>query len=345
MSDFLDSLTFLSDEQRQLLRDKDLDSPECFKHITVTRLEAAPFNLSPGRASRLLTAAGVGHGPASTTITIAEPPDEDTRIERALLAARDDPSKAPALAAIGVELVVLDDASKVDVAQTKRMRAHAATGAAVGATWQGRKIVRARTLGMPVVLCSPRTGKALQDGRDEVTGTPWGELGLDTLRLVAFGYREGIIAAMGLGEPEAFAQIRDDKSGLRQRLSARMKALEVKPEEMDDIVVFKVGLSPGTRHDAPTSARPVPSGARPKNLADLFLVLFEVGELQRFIRYLPDGDRLATELPGGSVSAAQFAWEAADLLHRHGRVNRALQMALRAERPRRADAIDAVFNT
>jgi len=182
MGDFLDSLSFLSPEQRASLRADDLDTAVAFAHVTVSMLQAPPFGLTIGKASRLLAAA---HGeavaspapaPSTLVVNIAEPPDLRTRIERALLLAEQDPSTIGALADLGVDLVVQDEHGKVWPAATIAMRAHASTGAPIGKTWQGAKIVSVHALAAPTVWCSPRTSRPLQDGKDEVTGaemTDW----------------------------------------------------------------------------------------------------------------------------------------------------------------------------
>lgn len=46
--------------------------------------------------------------------------------------------------------------------------------------------------------------------------------------------------------------------------------------------------------------------------------LFTPHELLRWLRSLPDGDRMAANLPSGSVSSAQLVYEAVDLFHRYG---------------------------
>ena len=87
MSDFLESCTFLTDTQRQVLRDQDMDSPSAFKHVTLARLEAPPFGFTPGRASKLLDAAGAGGSSPMTVVhQNAEPVDVSVRIDRALQA-------------------------------------------------------------------------------------------------------------------------------------------------------------------------------------------------------------------------------------------------------------------
>jgi hypothetical protein len=199
-------------------------------------------------------------------------------------------------------------------------------------------------LSTPPVWCSPRTGQPLQAGKDEITETPWGELKLDGLREAAFGYREGMF--VGMPDPQVFVNLRGDVLGIRGKIAARMKALGVKPEEMDAIVVFRQ-RKPLERLEVPVShgaARRAGAGTLVSNLASLFLACFSSAELRRFLRYLPGGTDIVAALPGPDASAALFAAEAAEYLQRSGLIRRDLRDRLRAERPRRADEIDAVFS-
>jgi len=339
MSDFLDTLSFLTPEQREVLRSKDLDTPEAFKHVTLERLEGEPFKFTTGRASKLLTAAGAGATTAPSTVTVNfEPPDVQARIDRALDAAAANPSKLGALADLGVEVVVLDSAGKVDPAKTRAMRVHAASGAPVGPTWQGQRIAKTRELASPVIYRCPSTGAPLQDGRAEDTGIAWADLGLGGLRIAAFGYQHNMFR--GLTDEAVFEGLKPG-AALHQRVATRMAALGTKPEDMDpDIMVRprEVTLA------LPTRQPPLRMGSSPvTNLSNLFVVLFNEGELRRLIGYLPNGTSLVNNLPGGVVSMATLAYEAADVLHRHGAFNRVLRERLLVERPRKADDIDAVF--
>mgnify|MGYP003418524984 FL=1 len=348
MTDFLTTCTFLSDKQRQVLRDQDLDTAAAFRHVSVARLEAEPFKLTTGRAAKLLDAAGVGVGPAvASTINLkmAEPTERSERVDQALAAVHADPTKAATLDDLGIVYVVLQADDKLDVAQTKAMLAHRAAGAAVGMTWKGQRIVETMRLSTPTIWCSPPTGRPLQAGQDDKTDVPWGELGIDGLRLAFFGYREGMFG--GLADEEVNTRIRDN-SGLRERIAARMKAVGVKPEDMDSAVVFKppqVQSSPahppaGSRQDAPMGAL---TGSLVGNLSKLLTALFGADELRRFIRSVSDD--LESSLPSGGVSMATLAHDAADLLRRRGYINRALRDSLVLQRPRRVDDIDRVFSS
>jgi hypothetical protein len=261
-TDFLTSCGFLSDDQRAALRAQDLDSAAAFKHVTTADLRAEPFKLSIGKASQLLEAAGVG-GTTPTTHIIqpAEPLDQATRIDRALFAAHNDPTKTGALIELGVLEVVLQADDKLDVMQTKAALAHAAAGAPLGATWQGQRIADVRKLSTPPIWCSPRGDhRPLQAGRDEISDVPWGELKLDGLRITAFGEGEGFFK--GMTDEAVFAGMQPDQK-LYQRVVARMKALEVPPESMDQHVIYSRSSTRATRVPLPP-----PPAAGPPHLTD-----------------------------------------------------------------------------
>jgi len=355
MGDFLDSLPFLTPEQRASLRADDLDTAVAFAHVTVLMLQAPPFGLTIGKASRLLAAAqgeaAAAPAPATMVVNIAEPPDLRTRIERALAAAEVDHSAVGALSDLGVEHVVLGEHGKVWPAATIAMRAHASTGAPVGQTWQGAKIASVRALSAPTVWCSPKTGRPLQDGKDEVTETPWGLLGLDGLRVAAFGYAQGMFD--GMGESEVWASVHS-KGPVATKVVKRMAALDVKPEDMDRRVIFGRQEPEQPRQGyrdplprAPSALRggQPPAGTLIANLTRLLLAMFSADEIRRFFGYQPGGSSFVANLPGPTSSPVAVAQAAADQLIRHGMLTRSLRDALVAERPGRAAEIDAVFSS
>ncbi len=348
MGDFLDSLNFLSPEHRAILRADDLDTAVAFAHVTVSMLQAPPFGLTLGKASRLLAAAqgeaAVTPAPAPSTlvVNIAEPPDLRTRIERALLLAEQDHSTIGALADLGVDLVVLGEDGKVWPAATIAARAHASTGAPLGKTWQGAKIVSVHALAAPTVWCSPRTSRPLQAGADEVTGTEWAELGLAGLRVAAFGYEQGMFE--GMSEGAALDAIKS-AGVLRAKIERRMAALDVKPEDMDPRVVYSARKEPEATRVVSREPMRSGNGTLQANLYRLLVGMFDAGELRRFLGYRPGGSDFVAGLPGSGVSQAAFTHAAAERLIAHGWVNRDFRNALVAERPRRVDEIDAVFSS
>lgn len=342
MSSFLDTLTFLTPAQRAALEDAALDEPVAFAHVTVAILQAEPYGLKLGHASRLLAAAGVGGPsgakPSAVNVTF-EAPDQRARIDRALEAAATDPSKAAELADLGVEEVVLDGAGKVDPPKTRAMRVHAASGAHVGPTWQGQRIVNTRSLSTPTIYRCPPTGAPLQDGRAEDTGIPWAELGLEGLRAAGFGYDNNMFR--GMADEAVFEGLKPG-APLRQRVEARILALGVKADALDDLVIVR------PRQDlAPTPVRRSPSslpGSLASNLTRLLLDLFSAEELRSLLLGLPFGKTYLAELPGGAVSPAHLMSSAADILQRHGAIDSTLRERLIMERPKRSGQIDAVFS-
>jgi len=343
-SDFIDSLTFLTEDECRVLREQDLTAPEDFAHVTIPRLEAAPFRLTTGKASKVLRAAKVptAAGPVVNNVSIsqAEPPSLTARIDKALALAREDVSHAGLLVDLGVPLVVLAADDKIDVEATKAMRQHVAAGAPAGATWQGQRIAETASLSTPPVWCSPRTGQPLQAGKDEITDTAWGELKLDGLREAAFGYEQGMFANM----PDSFVfeQMKANGLGIRDKIRTRMKALGVLAESMDRIVVFRAEPPRGHIEVGFTQPSARPGRSLVANLSGLLTAVFSADELRRFLLDT-FGRGFVDQLPAASASLAALASEAADKLIQQRYVDRDLRDALYRMRPRRASEIDAVF--
>jgi len=347
-SSFLDSCTFLTDAQREALRAEDLDTPAAYKRLTIADLKAEPFKLTAGKASQLLDAANVPHGgaalPSRVNLKLAEPMERSERIDRALAAVHANPARASMLTDLDIVYVVLQADDKLDVAQTKAMLAHCAAGATVGMTWKGQRIVEAARLSTPAIWCSPPTGRPLQAGQDDKTDVPWGELGIDGLRLASFGYREGMFG--GLADEGVFTRIRDN-AALREKIADRMKAVGVKPEDMDNMVVYQPqrlgrrGVEPFIA--SPQLRSPALAGSLVGNVANLFTSMLGDGEIRGLVRE-HGGDSVAHNLPGGGTSPATLAFEAASTMQRYGLLNRGLRDRLVRLRPRRVDEIDAVFS-
>ena len=74
----------------------------------------------------------------------------------------------------------------------------------------------------------------------------------------------------------------------------------------------------------------------------LLLSLFSADELRRFIRYMPGGESVISDLPGPGASPASLADSAVELLGHHGLVTPEFFQHVLAERPRRAADIQAV---
>lgn len=79
-----------------------------------------------------------------------------------------------------------------------------------------------------------------------------------------------------------------------------------------------------------------------RDLANLLLSLFSADELRRWLRYLPDGDKLAGKLPGANASPASLASEAVAELEREGMIGDDFWARMLEERPRRKGDIDKV---
>ena len=74
-------------------------------------------------------------------------------------------------------------------------------------------------------------------------------------------------------------------------------------------------------------------------LHQFLLYAFDVGEINRLIRFGPDGADLSAELPSGSSSPAHFVFAAVDLLRRRGMIDAEFFERLKDSRPTRANEI------
>ncbi|WP_428267881.1 SUMF1/EgtB/PvdO family nonheme iron enzyme [Haliangium sp.] len=77
-------------------------------------------------------------------------------------------------------------------------------------------------------------------------------------------------------------------------------------------------------------------------LVDLLLSMFDGSSLRRFLRRLPDGDKVSVGLPGGTASLADLVFEAVDILERYGRLDDTLFNELEKEFRGRRDDIARV---
>ena len=343
MTNFLDTLDFLSPEQRAVLEDEELTTASAFAHVTVETLRALGFKL--GRASAILEAAGAGRpgnagGPSTVIVQQAEPPELEARIDAAMKRARADVSKAGALADLGIGLVVLEADDKLDIAKTKDLQAHLAAGAPLPDTWHGQRIARTRELSTPPLWCVPRTGVPLQAGKDGATDIPWGELLLDGLRLAAFGIESGYFS--GLADEVIFERLKANTGGVRETLTKRAKNVGIDLVTMDRRVVWRAPQQPDVSRRPPAQPAKLRHGHVVGNLSDLFTRMFNDEELRRFIRFLPDGAELHMSLPSGG-SFAQLAHASAEALQRRGCIDVDLRNRIVAACPNWAAEIDAVF--
>ena len=344
MAEFLDTLDFLTPDQRAILAAEDLTSPAAFKHITIEALKALGFKL--GRASLILDAAGVPAAgaavPTNITVHQADPPDLEARIDRALVAARKDPTKAPMLHELGVPYAVLEADDKLDEAKTRDLRRHLAAGAPLPDSWHGQRIAATRTLSTPPLWCVPRTGVPLQNGRDGATDIPWGELLLDGLRLTAFGLESGFFG--GLADETIFARMKENTGGVREKLAERAKNAGVNLATMDRRVVFTPARVPDS--DGEPAPFVIPRHANPTgNLAELLASLFENDQLHRFLGSYTDGAEVREGVMSPNSSRASYTFAVADALRAGGYIDSDLCSRLTRARPRRARDIAAVFET
>lgn len=327
MGDFLDSVSHLTPEQRVALRGQELDNPDAIVAFT-PEVIASTAGLTLGAAGRLLRAAQQELDRQATdrkhAIRLAE-------LQSALTLARQDPKphRLRALQKLGFTHVV-QTSGEINPQMTLDMRADIDEGASVPRLWQGERVVSVDSLIEPTVFRHWRTGQTLQAGKDDLTGIPWADLGLDVLRLLVYGQR--LDAFHGMTDAAVFEQAKAGKlTALRQRATNEGVDLAT----MDRVLVHgDTGTSVGSR--TPTER----VGAHTR-LNALLASLFDAGELRRFIHhYYPD---IEGSLPGPTASMAQLAFDAVAALHREGCVNSVLRDLLAQERPRRRADILALF--
>lgn len=354
MSNWLDTLPFLSDQQRERLKAQDLDNPIAVRVLTAPQLasDTLGLGLTLGKAAMLVAAAqepapatAPVAAPTSITVQLAEPPDIATRRDKALEAAAADPTRLAALIELGIGRVVVGTAEEpesdaVNVPATRSMLAHAAAGASVGTTWAGLRIVEVAEVTAPRIYCNPRTGAALQEGKDSISLVPWAELGIEGLRLAAYGYQCGLFE--GRAEDWVLAAVRGDAT-IKQRIRVMAKANGVDLASLDERLVWK----PTGRESQPEKSQRGTGGGSPQNpwakLNKIFLDRFDTDQLLRFVRFNIDST-LISDLPGADTPKATIVYKLVELLRSRGYIDATLRRNLIAERPRSADEISAVFD-
>lgn len=168
---------------------------------------------------------------------------------------------------------------------------------------------------------------------------------LTTLGATAYAYREDLVH--GMTDKAVFQGIQDNMDGLRARLQQLAKNTRVDLASMDAVVVYKTHkiVDEPAHGERQPSSTPSSTGTVHTRFTKLLLASFSDSEIRRLVRYLPDGEELSRGLPGDTASPMAVADTATGILIRHGRLNRSLRDVLVAERPKRADEIDAFFSS
>lgn len=349
MGDFLETIN-LTPELRANLRKLDMGDPEAVVVLTASEIVAeaskAGFEISLGKAGLLLAKA---RDEVSKLKQVeADRAASDRRIEMQVAALEhfNKNGHVGTLTAAGLTYVVVRADDKLDANKTIGLMVDLERGAPLPAMWQGMRVVPVSQLDVAKILCHPRTGVALQgDPGVDDNGVLWGELKLEGLRLAAFGYEQGKFH--GMTDKAVLLALTTD-ADLRSDLTARAKALKIDLATMDRRVVYAPPSRP--HYEAPTPATPYciaqPAGLGPiPRLAELLKRMFQADEMRRFVSYLPDGRAMVDQLPGANTSPAVLFPTVAEVLSAHGMINRTLRDRLVAERSRRADEIDAFFNS
>lgn len=340
MSSFLDTLTFLTPEQRALLVDNDLDEPSAFQHLShekfVDKFLSPPYGLSEGKVGRLFTATRlqtVSSGPTKVEVTVPAPLSRGEQIERALRTAKLDVLRDLGVTHVVAPKGVLDVDATLELFAVNPLR--------MSATWRGKKVVALSDLSGAERYRNPRNGSELQGlgvtGVDEVTGEPWGALGLDGLCVTAYGEGAGFFT--GMTDRVVIEAMTVDAMGtrkpLRARIEKRMEETDTKIESLKERVVVQERL-PMTNLEHVT-------GRLLTDLSALFVALFDASDLKRILQ----GYNLTSPFCNSISwhgSPANVMHDAADTLIRHG-ITRTpeFRAILLSARPRRAADIVAVL--
>ena len=344
LSTFLSSAVphLLTLEQAQVLSDEGMREPGKFANITAADLRATVPGLRLADAADLIAAAQAAR-------TSRDGAGVDAVALRALLAdaTSGDPATATAainaLAARGIRDAPMDPQGGVAIDVATRFLAlspEAAASARAAGLFEGRAIRKFCDL-LPRAY-EPRspTGQRepLQAGADWRTGVRWGDLSRVDLGLAAWAVEQGLTGGAADDVLHADFVSRGHKYANADRVR---RARGVTDAQLEALV--EAGPSTSRQHGGDDPGPATPPAATAKDLYSLFLSMFGADELRRFVAYLPHGSTLAAELPGSGVTMAQLAWDAADLLHKHG-VTRLPEFwtSLERERPSRVADIRRV---
>lgn len=347
MSKFLDTCDFLSAHHKALLNDADLDEPAAFQHLSheafVKKFKGKPYELSEGKIGKLFTATRITTVP-QITVTSPEPLTRAQRIEKAL---RANPVDFDVLEELQVSHVVAPKMA-LDVEATMEMLESPTR--MTPPTWRGKKVIALSDLRGTSYYRNPRNSTALQgkgtSGVDEVTGEPWGELGLDGICVAFYGERHGFFA--GMTDAVVIREMKLDEDGkpskLRAKVEQRMADTGMEIKQIEDSVVVREQRRPPTPPEAPLKL----SGHRLRDMQTLLVDLFSPSELRRIARevdhnYNAEISQTINWDAGDGIAGIAYAWS--DALHRHGILDRAekLRSLLVAERPRRRDQIFTIL--
>lgn len=322
LSTFLSSAVphILTREQAQVLSDEGMREPGKFANITAADLRATVPGLRLADAADLIAAAQAAR-------TSRDGADADAVALRVLLAdvTSEDPATATAAIKALAEKSVRDapmDAQggvAIDVAtRFFRLSPEAAASARAAGVFEGRAIRKLYDLLPRTYTPRSPTGsrEPLQAGVDWRTGVRWGDLPRVDLGLAAWAVAEGLTGGTADDVLHADFAACGPKYANADRIR---RARGVTDAQLEALAEEPATAQQSDEAPGRTPAPAVAATAAPKDLYSLFLSMFGAAELRRFVAYLPGGSSLAAELPsGGGVSTAQLAWDAADVLHRHG---------------------------
>lgn len=232
-----------------------------------------------------------------------------------------------------------------DVATSLAATRHRRAGKPLRSTFKGRAVADLSSL-VFVVEYSPRTGAALEDGEDPDEGTDWSTQDENDLRVLAWASfhpnQEARAKRRVLerrSDAEVIAAMDERKEWWLRIVAAAPTGAALRNFSEPVLRCGAVGQPEQSAPPVASLAQVDLSGSSESVLYRLLLVLFDANELRRFLADFEYG--LEHKIPSGG-SPADLAFEAAQVLRRHGLVDRDLFGRLRAVRRSRIADIDAV---
>lgn len=245
---------------------------------------------------------------------------------------------------LGIESVARLD-GKVSIETTISYLAHLDDGGSRRSAWKDHEIVSLDDLSAKLRI-SPISSRELEDGVDPRTGIDWSAQSDDVIVMIRYAAKDDMLS--GMSEAAVVAAYNGGDPDLVKRTQRRMKTAKADAEgllrELRSQHPARV-----LRNSEPATPAPVrqidpprsPISSNPTGIiAGLFLTLFDGNGIRSVASSIGVSN---ADLPGGTASAKDIAYAAADIMRRHGLINAASMNALIAELPRRDHEIRAAF--
>ena len=247
---------------------------------------------------------------------------------------------------LGIESVARLD-GKVSIETTISYLAHLDDGGSRRSAWKDHEIVSLDDLSAKLRI-SPISGRELEDGVDPRTGIDWSAQSDDVIVMIRYAAKDDMLS--GMSEAAVVAAYNGGDPDLVKRTQRRMKTAKADAEgllrELRSQHPARVLRDGGESQNTPVASQQpasprLPISSNPTGIiAGLFLAMFDGSGIRSVASSIGVSN---ADLPGGTASAKDIAYAAADIMRRHGLINAASMNALIAERPRRDHEIRAAF--